>query len=99
VGVSGLAQPFRVVQDTLTPSAAITLPAAAGLQFQVVPGLSARTGWGGQDTLCGVRSYDVQYRDALTPTWTAWLSGTAEIQAPFVGQREHSYYSRVRATD
>jgi hypothetical protein len=91
VDVPGQAQPFRVVQDALTPTVAITVPAVVPLEFQVA--------WGGQDSLAGVRDYDVQYRDALTPTWTAWLSGTTETQAPFFGQREHSYTFQVRATD
>jgi RHS repeat-associated protein len=91
VDIPGQAQPFRVAQDAISPTAAITVPAAAGLSFQVV--------WAGQDGESGVRGYEVQYRDALTPTWTAWLSGTAETQAPFFGQREHSYTFQVRATD
>jgi RHS repeat-associated protein len=91
VDVPGQAQPFRVVQDAISPTAAITVPAVVPLEFQVA--------WGGQDSLSGVRHYDVQYRDALTPTWTAWLSGTAETQAPFSGERGHGYAFRVRATD
>jgi hypothetical protein len=37
-------------------------------------------------------------RDALTPTWSAWLSNTTQTEADFIGQAGHSYYFQVRVT-
>jgi hypothetical protein len=32
-------------------------------------------------------------------TWTSWLTHTSRTQAPFVGERDQSYYFRVQASD
>jgi RHS repeat-associated protein len=32
-------------------------------------------------------------------TWTSWLTHTSQTEAPFVGERDQSYYFRVQATD
>jgi hypothetical protein len=42
----------------------------------------------------GLRDYDVQYG-----AWTSWLAHTSQTEAPFVGERDQSYYFRVQATD
>lgn len=55
--------------------------------------------WSGSDNLSGVASYDVQYRDGATGTWSDWQSGTSATSAYFTGQDRHSYYFRARARD
>jgi RHS repeat-associated protein len=54
---------------------------------------------GRQDGESGLRDYDVQYKVGITGTWTSWLTNTPQTEAPFVGERDQSYYFRVQATD
>jgi hypothetical protein len=84
-------QPFHVMEDTGTPTVTIQVPPVAPLRFWV--------SWLGQDGESGLRNYDVQYKVGISGTWTSWLTNTSQTQAPFVGERDQSYYFRVQATD
>jgi len=55
--------------------------------------------WDSYDNLSGIASYDVQYRDGDSGTWTNLLTGTTNTYYRFVGQNGHTYYFRVRARD
>jgi RHS repeat-associated protein len=84
-------QPFHVMEDTGTPTVTIQVPPVAPLRFWV--------SWLGQDGESGVRDYDVQYKVGASGTWVSWLTNTPQTEAPFVGERDQSYYFRVQATD
>jgi hypothetical protein len=84
-------QPLRVMEDTGTPTVTIQVPEVAPLRFWV--------SWSGQDAASGVRDYAVQYKVGASGTWVSWLMNTSQTQAPFVGERDQSYYFRVQATD
>jgi RHS repeat-associated protein len=84
-------QPFTLFQDSISPTVTIAAPPVAPLHFRV--------SWLGQDGESGLRDYDVQYKVGITGTWTPWLTNTTQTQAPFVGERDQSYYFRVQATD
>jgi uncharacterized repeat protein (TIGR01451 family) len=66
--------------------------------------------WGGSDFGgSGIKTYDVQYRDASTTgtdgqvglqgAWTDWQMETVAILATLNGVSGHTYYFRSRATD
>jgi hypothetical protein len=55
--------------------------------------------WYGDDPTAGVASYDIQYRDGLTGTWTDLVTDTADTYAHLVGADGHTYYFRSRARD
>jgi RHS repeat-associated protein len=84
-------QPFHVIEDTGAPTVTIRVPPVAPLRFWV--------SWLGQDAASGLRDYDVQYKVGAGGTWVSWLAHTPQTEAPFVGERDLSYYFRVRATD
>jgi RHS repeat-associated protein len=84
-------QPFTLFKDTIPPTVTIAAPPVAPLHFRV--------SWSGQDEESGLRDYDVQYKVGVAGTWTSWLTNTPQTQAPFVGERDQSYYFRVQATD
>jgi hypothetical protein len=90
VDVPGLAQPFRVARDAISPTAAITAPSVVGLSFQAA--------WSGQDTLSGVRHYEVAYK-MEGGDWLGWYTHTTQTASNFSGERDQSYAFRVRATD
>ncbi|MEJ2556516.1 MAG: RHS repeat-associated core domain-containing protein, partial [Anaerolineae bacterium] len=84
-------QPFTLFKDTISPTVTIAVPPVAPLHFRV--------SWLGQDGESGLRDYDVQYKVGVAGTWTSWLTNTSQTEAPFVGERDQSYYFRVQATD
>ncbi len=47
----------------------------------------------------GVETYDVQVRDGYDGAWMDWLRKTKQVSAQFDGQRSHTYFFRVFATD
>lgn len=47
----------------------------------------------------GIKTYDVQYQDTTSGTWTPWLMGTTTTSASFNGTPGHTYRFRSRATD
>jgi hypothetical protein len=49
--------------------------------------------------MSGLRDYDVQYKVGASGTWVSWLTHTPQTEAPFVGERDQSYFFRVQATD
>jgi C1A family cysteine protease len=55
--------------------------------------------WDGSETLSGVASYDVQYRDGAGGTWIDLLTSTMDTYYYFIGQEGHTYYFRTRAQD
>ena len=55
--------------------------------------------WPGSDSLSGVASYDVQYRDGAGGDWTDLVTGTTDTNYRFLGQDGHTYYFRARARD
>ena len=67
--------------------------------------LSFTVSWSGSDSLSGIASYDVQYREGGIGAWTDWLVGTSATSAtfgpssPVLVQRDETYYFRVRARD
>jgi hypothetical protein len=90
VGVAALSPAYRVVQDAISPTVAITAPSVAGLTFRVA--------WGGQDGESGLRDYNLAYRVA-GGDWLGWYTHTLQTSASFVGEKDQSYTFRVRATD
>jgi len=55
--------------------------------------------WDSHDNLSGIASYDVQYRDGTSGTWTDLLTNTDDTYTRFVGFDGHTYYFRTRARD
>jgi uncharacterized repeat protein (TIGR01451 family) len=56
--------------------------------------------WDGSDPgNSGIQSFDVQYRQADSPTWVDWFSATGGHAAPFTATLGSSYYFRARALD
>ncbi|MFN8595746.1 MAG: hypothetical protein U0559_06145 [Anaerolineae bacterium] len=97
--ISGNLEAWPTTQDasttieTLPPVSSISaLPAFAKGQVEV--------SWvGGDPGESGIQSYDVQYRDGLTGTWTDWLTNIASSTATFSGTDGHTYFFRTRALD
>lgn len=54
--------------------------------------------WLGSDA-SGNRSYDVQYKNGASGTWTDWITGTTAISDTFTGQDGHTYYFQSGARD
>jgi RHS repeat-associated protein len=81
---------FSVVNDTVAPTAAITVPERAGLSFVVE--------WSGNDSESGVQHYEVEYKED-EGAWTEWLTGTTAVKATFAGTQGISYTFQVRASD
>jgi hypothetical protein len=57
--------------------------------------------WHASDTLSGVYSYDIQYRDTQQGAWQDWLVGAPATKSYdlFAGQSGHAYELRCRAVD
>jgi hypothetical protein len=55
--------------------------------------------WHGWDNESGIGTYDVQVRDGAGGEWEDWQQSTTETAAQFVGEHDHTYYFRSRATD
>ncbi|RLB22987.1 MAG: hypothetical protein DRG71_06515 [Deltaproteobacteria bacterium] len=55
--------------------------------------------WSSDDVTSGAASYDIQYKDGPTGTWTDLITGTTDTYARLVGQDGHTYYFRSRARD
>ena len=70
---------------------------AASPAFATEPGFVVS--WSGDDKESGVATYDVQYRDSLTSTWTAWLTSTAKTSGLFTSALGHTDYFQSRAID
>jgi RHS repeat-associated protein len=90
VGVAALSPAYRVVQDAISPTVAITAPSVAGLTFRVA--------WGGQDGESGLRDYNLAYK-VEGGDWLGWYTHTLQTSASFVGEKDQSYTFRVRARD
>jgi hypothetical protein len=90
VGMAALSSAYRVVQDAISPTVAITAPSTAGLTFRVA--------WGGQDTLSGVRDYNLAYK-VEGGDWLGWYTDTLQTSASFVSEKDQTYTFRVQATD
>jgi len=78
------AQPF------IPPTVTFHLPDVAPLHFPVA--------WSGDDA-CGVRHYDVAYKQGTGGIWTTLLIVITQTEAVFLGQSNQTYYFRVQATD
>jgi uncharacterized repeat protein (TIGR01451 family) len=61
--------------------------------------VSASIQWFGSDDGSGIGTYDVQFRDSTSVTWTDWLVGSPLTGSTFTGNPGHTYAFRVRATD
>lgn len=57
------------------------------------------TWWNSSDNLSGIVTYDVQYRDGASGTWTDMVTYTSNQSYRFVGEDNHTYYFRSRARD
>ena len=56
--------------------------------------------WSGHDVGdSGLKTYDVQFRDAASENWNDWKMGTADMAASFSGTSGHTYHFRSRAVD
>lgn len=55
--------------------------------------------WAGEDEESGVWHYDVQVQDGPNQEWSDWKTATIETSGQFVGEHDHTYGFRVRATD
>ncbi|MDP2663435.1 MAG: hypothetical protein Q8R28_22195, partial [Dehalococcoidia bacterium] len=82
-----------IILDTVPPTSTVESLAA----YQNV--LSFPVDWSATDATSGPASYDLQYRDGITGTWTNWIAATAALSATFAGQDSHTYYLRARARD
>jgi RHS repeat-associated protein len=54
--------------------------------------------WSGQDDLAGIRSYEVEVKEA-GGSWTEWLTQTTATQGTFIGTIGMTYTFRLKATD
>ena len=77
-------------------------PPLAG--FSGLSGYQTRTrfdvSWSATDGAgSGVDSFDVQVRDGYDGVWMDWLRETKQLSAQFDGERSHTYFFRVFATD
>lgn len=90
---------FILKYDNTAPSSTITSFSKIGC------GPAYMINWNGTDLGSGIASYDIQYRVALTGTWTNWLTGTLLTSAqfgpslPITPIPNTAYYFRVRAYD
>jgi len=82
-----------IVLDTLAPSVSVS-PLSS---YQFSPTFSVTVL--GTDATSGVASYDLEFRDGLSGSWTGWLTATTATNASFSGQDGHTYSFRVRAHD
>ncbi len=112
-GVGGHTYAFRVrAVDNANNLQAWSVDAQASTTVEALPPVSAinplpeyqrgelPVSWSGSDLGgSGIKSYDVQYRDGITGTWTSWQAGTTLTTANFNGTAGHTYSFRVRATD
>jgi len=81
--------------DTVPPTSTIdVLPVYGDAPF-----LDFEVQWSGEDATSGVAAFDVQYRDGAGGSWTGWVTDTSSTSARFVGEDNHTYYFRSRATD
>ncbi len=55
--------------------------------------------WEGRDNQSGVWLYDVQVRDVDDGGWGYWQHSTSATSGQFIGQHDHTYHFRSRATD
>ena len=78
--------------DSLPPSASAYSPAFTNTT-------SIPVQWSGVDTVSGINTYDVQYRDGTGGVWTDWLSNVTYTSTQFAGQLAHTYFFRARAWD
>jgi hypothetical protein len=87
------AQRFGI--DTNSPSCTIVPPAAVSYEtvFQVT--------WNGNDSLSGIRAFDIQYKDSDRNEWNDWMTHVpfAQTYELFTGQAGHQYTFRCRAID
>ena len=82
-----------IILDTTPPSSMVSaLPAYHNV-------ITFTVSWSGSDTISGLASYEVQYKDGLTGTWQGWLNGTTLTSAVFNGVNSHTYYFQSRARD
>jgi hypothetical protein len=81
--------------DTIAPQSAIISP----ISYVGEPAFNLI--WGGTDPEpgSGISTYDVEYRDGVTGSWTPLRTGTSDTSWTFAGQRGHIYYFRVRSRD
>lgn len=85
-----ITQPIAVIRDTTLPTPTVHAPDVDPPRFPVA--------WGGDDE-CGVRHYDVAYKQGAGGTWTTWLTGITQTEVMLLGQSNQTYYFRVQATD
>jgi len=76
-----------------------TATAYVSLMYGDAPFRDFHVWWYGSDNLSDIASYDIQYRDGSSGTWTDLLTDTTDMQYHFVGQDAHTYYFRARARD
>jgi hypothetical protein len=92
--------PVILLEDTPNPD--YTAPTAS---VQPLPAKSANTftvAWSGSDDSggSGIRSYDVQKRDATAgESWQDWQTNATNTSAVFQGTTGHTYEFRCRAID
>ncbi len=55
--------------------------------------------WEGKDNQAGIRFFDIQVRDGAGGEWVDWQPMTVDTSGQFVGEHNHTYYFRSRATD
>jgi uncharacterized repeat protein (TIGR01451 family) len=75
-------------------------PATVVRQLPAYSRVGVLVSWGGGDPGgSGIQTYDVQYREGKTGSWTDWLMGTTDASATFSGTPGQIYYFRSRAAD
>lgn len=78
--------------DRTPPTSSVSsLPAESPVNLTVA--------WSGSDNLAGIATYDVQYQDGSSGTWTDWQTNVSSTSATFTGVGNHTYYFRSRARD
>jgi hypothetical protein len=91
-GYSPPSTPWRLGIDTVDPTAAIN-------GVYVFPDGHYSVAWGGQDATSGIATFDVEYKQGATGTWTPWLTDTAHTASSLPFSPTGPVYFRCRATD
>ena len=96
--IAGNAEPpqvFNLSLDSRPPNVQLgSLP-----RYQAKP--SFEVSWQGYDPEPGssLKAYAVEVRDGYADAWRTWLAYTTQTHALFSGERGHTYFFRVAASD
>ena len=98
----GNRESYRSEDGDTSTTVDASAPASEVLAYSapVTSTLSFPVKWSGSDPVSGIGSYDIQYRDGPTGSWTNLTTGSTLTQTTFFpGQNRHTYQFRSRARD